>query len=132
LKWPDMGCPDQPAMLLDFVNSVKEYTKANSIKKGPMVVHCSAGVGRTGTFIAVDYLLQYIRDHDDIDIYKLVLHMRNHRCNMVQTEDQYVYIHECMKEFITQDEEEEDEEPVYVNTQNEENVYENTAFSADM
>ena len=46
----------------------------------------SAGVGRTGTFIAVDHLLQHIRDHEEIDIYTLVLEMRNNRCNMVQTE----------------------------------------------
>ena len=46
----------------------------------------SAGVGRTGTYVAVDRLLQHIQDHDDIDIYNLVLEMRNYRCRMVQTE----------------------------------------------
>ena len=46
----------------------------------------SAGVGRTGTFIAVDRLLQHIRDHDEVDVYSVILDMRNYRCNMVQTE----------------------------------------------
>jgi protein tyrosine phosphatase len=46
----------------------------------------SAGVGRTGTFIAVDYLLQHIKDHDEVDIFNFVLEMRNNRLNMVQTE----------------------------------------------
>ncbi|XP_060604251.1 receptor-type tyrosine-protein phosphatase S-like isoform X3 [Ruditapes philippinarum] len=125
LKWPDMGCPETPELLLEFVKAVKQY--GNQVKNkpstGPTIVHCSAGVGRTGTFIAVDYLLQHIRDHDEVDIFNLVLDMRNHRLNMVQTEDQYIYIHECLKAFITTDEEEEDEE--------EEAVYVNTGFGAD-
>lgn len=52
----------------------------------PIMLYCSAGVGRTGTYIAVDRLLQRIQDHDDIDIYSLVLEMRDYRCRMVQTE----------------------------------------------
>ncbi|KAH3727761.1 hypothetical protein DPMN_053704 [Dreissena polymorpha] len=48
--------------------------------------NASDGVGRTGTFIAVDHLLQHIRDHEDVDIFQLVLDIREHRCNMVQTE----------------------------------------------
>lgn len=46
----------------------------------------SAGVGRTGTFIAVDYLMQHVRTSDVIDIYSYVMKMRNNRPNMVQTE----------------------------------------------
>ncbi|KAH3690400.1 hypothetical protein DPMN_193458 [Dreissena polymorpha] len=129
-----MGCPDDPKMLLDFVKTVREHKvmPGNDIAS---VVHCSAGVGRTGTYIAVDHLLQHIRDHDDVDIYQLVLDMRDHRCNMVQTEDQYVYIHECLKAFITTDDEtedEEEEEHVYQNTKFcGDNIYENTAFQQD-
>ncbi|XP_053398119.1 receptor-type tyrosine-protein phosphatase beta-like [Mercenaria mercenaria] len=138
LKWPDMGCLETPELLLEFVKAVRQYTtRKKRTTSGPTVVHCSAGVGRTGTFIAVDYLLQHIRDHDEVDIFSLVLEMRNHRLNMVQTEDQYVYIHECLKSFITTDEEEEDEnedEHVYVNTSfgaQEENIYENSGYQKD-
>ena len=46
----------------------------------------SAGVGRTGTYISVDRLLQHMQDHDDIDIFNLVLELREYRCRMVQTE----------------------------------------------
>ncbi|XP_052809524.1 receptor-type tyrosine-protein phosphatase O-like [Mya arenaria] len=105
LKWPDMGCPEFPEMLLEFVEAVKDHNKRQrgTRHRGPMVVHCSAGVGRTGTFIVVDHLLQHIRHHDDIDVYKFVLDMKNHRCNMVQTEDQFIFIHECLKACITSD-----------------------------
>ncbi|XP_053398122.1 receptor-type tyrosine-protein phosphatase O-like [Mercenaria mercenaria] len=110
LKWPDIGCPETPELLLEFVKAVRQYIdRERNTTSGPTVVHCSAGVGRTGTYIAVDYLLQHIRDHDEVDIFSLVLEMRNHRLNMVQTEDQYVFIHECLKSFITTKEEEGDE-----------------------
>ncbi|XP_052809518.1 receptor-type tyrosine-protein phosphatase eta-like [Mya arenaria] len=104
-KWPDMGCPEFPEMLLELLEAVKVHHKRqhDTRDKGPMAVHCSAGVGRTGTFIAVDHLLQHIRHHDDVDVYKLVLDMNNHRCNMVQTEDQFIFIHECLKACITSD-----------------------------
>ncbi|XP_053390693.1 tyrosine-protein phosphatase 10D-like isoform X2 [Mercenaria mercenaria] len=135
LQWPDFGCPDKHWPVINFISMVRQYRPP--FPKGPLLVHCSAGVGRTGTFIAVDYLLQHIRDHDEVDIFSLVLEMRNHRLNMVQTEDQYVYIHECLKAFITTDEEEEDEdedEHVYVNTSfgaQEENIYENSGYQKD-
>ncbi|XP_052809522.1 tyrosine-protein phosphatase 10D-like [Mya arenaria] len=105
LKWPDMGCPEFPEMLLEFLETVKDHNKRQrgTRHKASMVVHCSAGVGRTGTFIVVDHLLQHIRHHDDVDVYKLVLDMKNHRCNMVQTEDQFIFIHECLKACITSD-----------------------------
>ena len=51
-----------------------------------VVVCCSAGVGRTGTFIMMDILLQHITEHDYIDVFGTVLNLRDCRCNMVQTE----------------------------------------------
>ncbi|KAF6031433.1 hypothetical protein EB796_010258 [Bugula neritina] len=60
----------------------------------------SAGVGRTGLYIAVDRLLQHLQDHDEIDIFNLVMEMREYRCRMVQTEEQYRYIQDCVKEVI--------------------------------
>lgn len=133
LKWPDMGSPDDSTMLLSFVKAVRQIIKPGNTS--PMIVHCSAGVGRTGTFIAVDRLLQHIRDHDDVDVYSTILDMRNYRCNMVQTEDQFVYIYECIKDFITtddeEDQEEEDDDHLYENTIFGDNVYENTAFQRE-
>ncbi|KAK3097674.1 hypothetical protein FSP39_012005 [Pinctada imbricata] len=106
LKWPDMGCPETTWLLLNFAQTMRIYLPHNC--PGPIVVHCSAGVGRTGTFIAVDHLMQHVRDHDTLDIFNLVLGMRNNRSNMVQTEDQYVFIHDCMKDYIEELQKEDD------------------------
>ncbi|KAL3882800.1 hypothetical protein ACJMK2_029107 [Sinanodonta woodiana] len=127
LNWPDMGCPKAPAALLNFVTSVRTYVKPNF--QSPIVVHCSAGVGRTGTFIAIDHLMQQVRDYDEVDIFNLVYEMRNQRCNMVQTEDQYVYIHDSILEYITEDDDGEEEEGIYINKDaDHNNIYENTAY----
>uniref|UniRef100_A0A669PEM0 Receptor-type tyrosine-protein phosphatase O n=2 Tax=Phasianus colchicus TaxID=9054 RepID=A0A669PEM0_PHACC len=94
--WPDHGVPTANAAesILQFVQMVRQ----KSIKsKGPMIIHCSAGVGRTGTFIALDRLLQHIRDHEFVDILGLVSDMRSYRMSMVQTEEQYIFIHQCVQ-----------------------------------
>lgn len=58
----------------------------------------SAGVGRTGTFIALGTLLHHIKDHDWVDMFGLASEMRQHRNHMIQTEAQYVFIHKAMLE----------------------------------
>ncbi|XP_062605500.1 tyrosine-protein phosphatase 10D-like isoform X2 [Saccostrea cucullata] len=123
LKWPDMGCPETTWLLLNFVGATRLYLPHND--PGPIVVHCSAGVGRTGTFIAVDYLMQQVSSSDVIDIYDYVMKMRNNRPNMVQTEDQYIFIHDCIKDFVNRSDEDSDDEneegqvdhenPIYAN-----------------
>uniref|UniRef100_A0A6Q2YRI6 Protein-tyrosine-phosphatase n=1 Tax=Esox lucius TaxID=8010 RepID=A0A6Q2YRI6_ESOLU len=94
-SWPDHGVPTVNAIesILQFVHIVRQ--QANRTKE-PIVVHCSAGVGRTGTFIALDRLMQHIREHEFIDILGMVSEMRSHRLSMVQTEEQYVFIHQCV------------------------------------
>ncbi|KAL3882876.1 hypothetical protein ACJMK2_029179 [Sinanodonta woodiana] len=130
LNWPDMGCPKDPLALLNFVTAVRTYVKPNF--QSPIIVHCSAGVGRTGTFIAIDHLMQHVRDSVEIDIFNLVYEMRNQRSNMVQTEDQYVYIHDSILEYITEEDDDEDEEPIYENKPMDgEQIYENAAFLKD-
>ncbi|KAL3882799.1 hypothetical protein ACJMK2_029106, partial [Sinanodonta woodiana] len=99
LNWPDTGCPKYPSSVLDFVTFVRTYE--NRTSQSPVVVHCSDGVGATGTFIAIDYLMKYVQEHDEIDIFNLVYTMRSNRCNMVQTEEQYIYIHDSILQFIT-------------------------------
>lgn len=81
--WPDHGVPDEPSPLLRFVRTVM---KSNSPNAGPMVVHCSAGVGRTGTFITLHTELQRIEKEGKVDIFNFVRSMRQRRCFMVQTE----------------------------------------------
>ncbi|KAJ7403130.1 hypothetical protein BTVI_80364 [Pitangus sulphuratus] len=94
--WPDHGVPTTNAAesILQFVQMVRQKS---SKTKGPMIIHCSAGVGRTGTFIALDRLLQHIRDHEFVDILGLVSDMRSYRMSMVQTEEQYIFIHQCVQ-----------------------------------
>ncbi|KAJ8411138.1 hypothetical protein AAFF_G00171440 [Aldrovandia affinis] len=95
-SWPDHGVPTVNAIesILQFVQIVRQQAART---KGPVVVHCSAGVGRTGTFIALDRLMQHIREHEYADILGLVSEMRSHRLSMVQTEEQYVFIHQCVQ-----------------------------------
>ncbi|XP_025972739.2 receptor-type tyrosine-protein phosphatase O isoform X6 [Dromaius novaehollandiae] len=94
--WPDHGVPTANAAesILQFVQMVRQKSTKS---KGPMIIHCSAGVGRTGTFIALDRLLQHIRDHEFVDILGLVSDMRSYRMSMVQTEEQYIFIHQCVQ-----------------------------------
>uniref|UniRef100_A0A8D0HPA2 Receptor-type tyrosine-protein phosphatase O n=1 Tax=Sphenodon punctatus TaxID=8508 RepID=A0A8D0HPA2_SPHPU len=94
--WPDHGVPTTNAAesILQFVQMVRQHSTKS---KGPMIIHCSAGVGRTGTFIALDRLLQHIRDHEFVDILGLVSDMRSFRMSMVQTEEQYIFIHQCVQ-----------------------------------
>ncbi|KAL2102898.1 hypothetical protein ACEWY4_002066 [Coilia grayii] len=94
-SWPDHGVPTVNAIenILQFVQIVRQQVNRT---KGPIVVHCSAGVGRTGTFIALDRLMQHIREHEFVDVLGLVSEMRSHRLSMVQTEEQYVFIHQCV------------------------------------
>ncbi|XP_019753160.1 receptor-type tyrosine-protein phosphatase O isoform X1 [Hippocampus comes] len=94
-SWPDHGVPTVNAIesILQFVHIVRQQAKRT---KDPIVVHCSAGVGRTGTFMALDRLMQHIREHEFADILGMVSEMRSHRLSMVQTEEQYVFIHQCV------------------------------------
>jgi len=81
--WPDHGVPDEPSSLLHFVRKV---AASNSSSSGPMVVHCSAGVGRTGTFITLHAQLQRIERENNVSVFEFVQNMRRRRCFMVQTE----------------------------------------------
>lgn len=113
LKWPDFGCPANTSLLINFILTVRSYMPYTAT--GPTIIHCSAGVGRTGTFIAIDWLLQHIREHQDVDIFNLILEMRNYRVNMVQTEDQYIFIHQCIADHLRQVEGGSAEEDVFMN-----------------
>jgi len=77
-----------------FVRAFRERVLPDSSK--PIVVHCSAGVGRSGTFIALDRILQHIKSHDYVDIFGIVFEMRKERVWMVQNEQQYICIHQCL------------------------------------
>ncbi|XP_019740009.1 protein tyrosine phosphatase receptor type Fa [Hippocampus comes] len=95
MAWPDHGVPEYSTPTLAFLRRVKA---CNPPDAGPMVVHCSAGVGRTGCFMVIDAMLERMKHEHSVDVYGHVTCMRAQRNYMVQTEDQYVFIHEALLE----------------------------------
>ncbi|XP_026221120.1 LOW QUALITY PROTEIN: phosphatidylinositol phosphatase PTPRQ [Anabas testudineus] len=95
-SWPEHGVPESCSTLIKFVKAVRAHRHDNT----PIVVHCSAGVGRTGVFIALDHLIQHVRDHDFVDIYGLVAELRSERMCMVQNLAQYIFLHQSMLELL--------------------------------
>uniref|UniRef100_A0A673LWF1 protein-tyrosine-phosphatase n=1 Tax=Sinocyclocheilus rhinocerous TaxID=307959 RepID=A0A673LWF1_9TELE len=95
ISWPDHGVPGDPCLLLKLrrrVNSFKNFFS------GPVVVHCSAGVGRTGTYIGIDAMIESLEAEGRVDIYGYVAKLRRQRCLMVQVEAQYILIHTALIE----------------------------------
>ncbi|XP_066298195.1 receptor-type tyrosine-protein phosphatase delta-like isoform X2 [Branchiostoma lanceolatum] len=96
--WPDHGVPEHPTPFLAFLRRVKA---CNPPDAGPMIVHCSAGVGRTGCFIVIDAMLERIKHEKTVDVYGHVTLLRAQRNYMVQTEDQYIFIHDAIFEAVS-------------------------------
>ncbi|XP_019380524.1 PREDICTED: tyrosine-protein phosphatase non-receptor type 2 isoform X1 [Gavialis gangeticus] len=87
--WPDFGVPESPASFLNFLFKVRESGSLNP-EHGPAVIHCSAGIGRSGTFSLVDTCLVLMEKKDpfSVDIKKVLLDMRKYRMGLIQTPDQ--------------------------------------------
>ncbi|XP_051567765.1 receptor-type tyrosine-protein phosphatase T-like isoform X2 [Myxocyprinus asiaticus] len=92
-SWPDHGVPCYATGLLGFIRQVKFLNPPDA---GPIVVHCSAGAGRTGCFIAVDIMLDMAESEGVVDIFNCIRELRSQRVNMVQTE--YVFVHDAILE----------------------------------
>ncbi|XP_060776589.1 tyrosine-protein phosphatase non-receptor type 2a isoform X2 [Neoarius graeffei] len=88
--WPDFGVPESPASFLDFLFKVRQSGSLEP-ENGPAVVHCSAGIGRSGTFSLVDtclVLMDNRKDTSSVDVQKVLLDMREYRMGLIQTPNQ--------------------------------------------
>ncbi|XP_076856125.1 receptor-type tyrosine-protein phosphatase epsilon isoform X3 [Brachyhypopomus gauderio] len=95
-SWPDFGVPFSPIGMLKFLKKVKQV---NPSYGGPIVVHCSAGVGRTGTFIVIDAMIDMMHTEQKIDVFAFVSRIRDQRSQLIQTDMQYSFIHQALLEY---------------------------------
>ena len=81
--WPDHGVPDNTSVMLNIIRRVRKLHPYSDPR--PLLVHCSAGVGRTGTFIVLDSMLERMKTEKSFNIFEFVTNLRKGRISMVQT-----------------------------------------------
>uniref|UniRef100_A0A672LV46 Receptor-type tyrosine-protein phosphatase epsilon n=1 Tax=Sinocyclocheilus grahami TaxID=75366 RepID=A0A672LV46_SINGR len=94
-SWPDFGVPLSPIGMLKFLKKVKTVNPAHA---GPIIVHCSAGVGRTGTFTVIDAMMDMLHAEARVDVFGFVSRIRKQRCQLIQTDMQYSFIYQALLE----------------------------------
>ncbi|XP_076859195.1 receptor-type tyrosine-protein phosphatase V-like [Brachyhypopomus gauderio] len=98
--WPDQGVPKEPVSLCALTERVRKHLEGAS-SLGPTVVHCSAGVGRSGTFVALLWLLRLCVRGVPPDVFLTVRDLRRHRVLMVQNLEQYIFVHQCLLHLLS-------------------------------
>jgi netrin-G3 ligand len=96
LAWPDHGVPNNAISMVNFIKRVRKTHPYS--KQDLLLVHCSAGVGRTGTFITLDSMLERIKTENSINIFEFVSNLRKQRVLMVQTSVSFVYEWKCNRD----------------------------------
>jgi len=117
--WPDHGAPETTESIVQLVKIARQKNPGD---KPPILVHCSAGCGRTGAIIALDYAQKLIKARArEINVMKIVTKLRKQRAAMVQTKEQYEFLYEVIRELVTQEltkydpASKEDDDALYVN-----------------
>uniref|UniRef100_H2XJH7 protein-tyrosine-phosphatase n=1 Tax=Ciona intestinalis TaxID=7719 RepID=H2XJH7_CIOIN len=96
IAWPDHGVPLITSSLIQMQKNVNAEAYSKDMK--PIIVHCSAGAGRTGAYIGFDILLDEMKSKDQVNVFRTVLNMRKQRMDMVQNMKQYIFIHKLITE----------------------------------
>lgn len=104
--WPDHGCPEDFKGFLTYleeIQSVRRHTNSISDPKNsnqPVLVHCSAGVGRTGVVILSEIMIACLEHNEPLDVPKHLLELRNQRMLMVQTLSQYTFVYRVLIQYL--------------------------------
>ncbi|XP_076340121.1 uncharacterized protein LOC143240839 [Tachypleus tridentatus] len=101
-SWPDHGVPTSVQPILELVRLVRDCQASEAV---PVLVHCSAGCGRTGTVCAIDYvwgLMRMGKLSESFSLYQLISEMRRQRIAMVQTKEQYILVHRAVGALFEQ------------------------------
>ncbi|XP_056466083.1 tyrosine-protein phosphatase non-receptor type 5-like [Gadus chalcogrammus] len=101
-SWPDQKTPDKAPPLLELVQEVEMAREDAPATSGPVIVHCSAGIGRTGCFIATSILCKQLRTEGVLDILKTTCQLRLDRGGMIQTCEQYQFVHHVLSLYEKQ------------------------------
>ncbi|XP_060118519.1 tyrosine-protein phosphatase non-receptor type 5 isoform X2 [Heteronotia binoei] len=101
-SWPDQKTPDQAPPLLQLVQEVEEAVQRAEEKNAPIIVHCSAGIGRTGCFIATSICCKQLKNEGVVDILRTTSQLRLDRGGMIQTSEQYQFVHHVMSLYEKQ------------------------------
>lgn len=99
--WPDHRAPESPQQLLSLALEA-ERLRGRGPRAGPIVVHCSAGIGRTGCFVASSIGIRQLREENSVDVLAIVCALRRDRGGMVQTAEQYEFVHRTLCLFERQ------------------------------
>ncbi|XP_077500276.1 receptor-type tyrosine-protein phosphatase mu-like isoform X2 [Amblyomma americanum] len=95
--WPDHGVPAHPLSLVEMIEMAKAHAPSS---KSPLLLHCSAGVGRTGTIVLLEAALDMARAEKRVDVMGLLYKLRQQRVNLVETVEQYEFVHEALLERL--------------------------------
>lgn len=101
-SWPDQKTPDKAPPLLELVQEVERAREEAPPSSGPIIVHCSAGIGRTGCFIATSILCKQLRTEGVVDILRTTCQLRLDRGGMIQTCEQYQFVHHVLSLYEKQ------------------------------